>query len=334
MALDNSKIVFLSYSRKDNKLAEEIDALCSRLSIPIQRDIRDIKYKQSIRQFMKQTADENTKVIAIISPNYLKSVNCMYEAYQCSENWSFQNKMIPIITSDIDIHRVSIKKEYITYWEQRYKTILYYEEQQFGSYKNEIEDTQIALDTLGKFIDYLRDSVQFTYEKIDYFKLLSALEYEFKYPSVLTDECWNWLMSDSGIKCLDIIEFIGDLYRSRNIEISQFPNIPTNERRYFFKNIECYVTELGLTIVLKLVERNDDKEIVMQYSDISDIEESDYRSEIHSKYYFYSINRDKKRIYDRVQKKLKLFNQAEPSDKEQEVLYEGYNDVYRLIVHY
>lgn len=329
-----NKKVFLSYSQKDYKLAGEIDTLCLRLNIPIKRDIRDIEYKQSIRKFMKQISDENTQVIAIISPNYLKSVNCMYEAYQCLENPDFQNKIIPIITSGIDINEDSIKNEYIIYWEQQYKAKLNYEKQRAGSYKNEIEDTKLVLDIFGRFIDYLRFSVQFVYEEINYFKLLSVLEYEFIYPAILTDACWNWLISGKGVNCLDIIEFIGDLYRSKNIELSQYPNIPVNERRYFFRNMECYVTELGLTIILKLIEKIEGKEVVMQYSDISKIEESDYRSESHSKYYFYSINRDKKRMYDDVKKNSRLFSLLELSDEEKTILYEDYNDAYRLIIHY
>jgi|GEM_PF-5553985 len=103
---------FLSYNWNNSIIADQIDEWFSENNIKLQRDIRDLEYKQSIKEFMKTIRDAEF-VIMIISDDYLKSQNCMYEVLEFVKEKTFKDKIIPIIKSNeiFDIkYRVEIKK--------------------------------------------------------------------------------------------------------------------------------------------------------------------------------------------------------------------------------
>jgi len=73
--------IFLSYSWKDEKKADEIDAFFSGIGIGLTRDKRSIEQWGSIRVFMNSIKYSDYAIL-IISDAYLKSINCMYEIAQ------------------------------------------------------------------------------------------------------------------------------------------------------------------------------------------------------------------------------------------------------------
>lgn len=75
------KDIFLSYSWVDEHIANSIDSQFSYYGITLLRDVRDLKYKQSISDFMKKVRSTDN-IIIIISENYLQSKNCMYEVLE------------------------------------------------------------------------------------------------------------------------------------------------------------------------------------------------------------------------------------------------------------
>ncbi len=73
--------IFLSYCRKDDKVADDIyDYFRENHNITLHRDKIDIKNWESIKAYM-QSLNDMEYIILIISENYLKSSNCMYEGY-------------------------------------------------------------------------------------------------------------------------------------------------------------------------------------------------------------------------------------------------------------
>jgi len=105
-------MIFLSYNWNDCAIADQIDEWFSENNIKLRRDIRDIAYKQSIKEFMESIRDAEF-VIMIISEDYLKSKNCMYEVLEFVKEQKFKDKIIPVIKSNelFDIkYRVEIKK--------------------------------------------------------------------------------------------------------------------------------------------------------------------------------------------------------------------------------
>ena len=99
------KTVFLSYCQKDSDIADLIEeklrpAIDGKMKIS--RDIRDVKYHESFKSFM-QSIKIHDYVIMLISDNYLKSRNCMFEVMEVVKDSQYENKLIFIVLSDEDI---------------------------------------------------------------------------------------------------------------------------------------------------------------------------------------------------------------------------------------
>ena len=65
-----------------------------------QRDIRDVEYHESFKRFM-QSIEKHDYVITIISDNYLKSRNCMFEMLEVVKD-SYFSKSYFIVLGDDD----------------------------------------------------------------------------------------------------------------------------------------------------------------------------------------------------------------------------------------
>lgn len=101
----HEKTLFLSYCQKDSDIANLIEGgLTPHINgkARISRDIRDVEYHESFKKFM-QAIETHDFVIMIISDNYLKSRNCMFEVLEVIKNSQFQKKLAFIVLSDDDI---------------------------------------------------------------------------------------------------------------------------------------------------------------------------------------------------------------------------------------
>lgn len=98
------KTIFLSYCQKDSDIADLIE-LALQPSIEgkakISRDIRDVEYHASFKKFM-QSIESHDYVIMVISDNYLKSRNCMFEVMEVVKDSQYQEKLAFIVLSDSD----------------------------------------------------------------------------------------------------------------------------------------------------------------------------------------------------------------------------------------
>lgn len=110
--------IFLSYCPKDSCYADEIDRYFKNTNINIKRDIREISAWKSIRKYMK-TIRNMEYAILIITENYLKSFNCMYEVMELMKEKDYQNKIFPVLYTT-DIYESAGKIAYIKYWENEY----------------------------------------------------------------------------------------------------------------------------------------------------------------------------------------------------------------------
>lgn len=81
-------------------------------------DVRTIKYKDSIKSFMKNLGNGNY-IVAVISEKYLKSLNCMYEVLQMLKHPNFNERIFPIITHDAKIFETLKVVEYLKYWDSK-----------------------------------------------------------------------------------------------------------------------------------------------------------------------------------------------------------------------
>lgn len=129
--------IFISYCWDDTVFADLIDDDFNAIGYSLTRDIRGLKFKDSIKNFMNSIG-EHDFVISIISNNYLKSVNCMYEISEVMRSREYKDKMLLVILKDTDadflsspsdapeqfaanIYSFEERVNYIAYWEDKYK---------------------------------------------------------------------------------------------------------------------------------------------------------------------------------------------------------------------
>ena len=95
------KRIFISYSWANKDIADLIDEDFLELGYTLTRDERDIKYKDSIKEFMQQV-EKHDFVIMLISDSYLKSENCMYEVMEVMRDREYKKKILMIVLQDED----------------------------------------------------------------------------------------------------------------------------------------------------------------------------------------------------------------------------------------
>lgn len=130
----NQKI-FISYCWNDLAFADLIDNDFKNMGYSLTRDVRDIEFKDSIKDFMR-TIGKHDFVISIVSDKYLKSVNCMYEISEVMRSREYKEKMLLVILNDsdrkflssltevpskfaADIYSFEQRIGYISYWEEK-----------------------------------------------------------------------------------------------------------------------------------------------------------------------------------------------------------------------
>ena len=113
--------IFLSYSRKDTEVANQIDQQLSKNpKMIVKRDIRDIGVWNSIREFMQSIRQQEYAVL-LVSDAYLKSPNCMFEVLEVMKEQEYQNRIFSAIIEK-RIYSSFLWIEYIKYWQNECKT--------------------------------------------------------------------------------------------------------------------------------------------------------------------------------------------------------------------
>jgi hypothetical protein len=115
-------MIFLSYSHRDSILADDIDIKFRDAGYELTRDIRDIGYKQSIREFMKKIRNSDYAIM-LLTENYFKSSNCMFELLEFLKETNYPERIIPLIKKSSNIITDDGIIEYIQYWENEKKKL-------------------------------------------------------------------------------------------------------------------------------------------------------------------------------------------------------------------
>lgn len=110
--------IFLSYCWKDEERANYIELKCSENYIKLLRDKYNLEDFKSIQKYMEQVKTSD-KCILVISEDYLKSENCMYEILQVLESENPKDKVIPIVYYK-EIYKTSEMAKWIKYWDDKY----------------------------------------------------------------------------------------------------------------------------------------------------------------------------------------------------------------------
>ena len=111
--------VFLSYAWTNKGNLDQIDSILSDSDADITRDTRDLKHLDNIFDFMNTVAEHDFAIL-LISQDYLKSKNCMYEALKLLEHPEFDSKYIPVFLDNLDIFDAIGRLGYVKYWEDSF----------------------------------------------------------------------------------------------------------------------------------------------------------------------------------------------------------------------
>ncbi|MGV0830143.1 tetratricopeptide repeat protein [Empedobacter brevis] len=110
--------IFISYNWNNKTEADYVEKNLSSIGISIRRDLKDIKYKDDLREFMRQIRDSDYAII-LISTDYLKSPNCLYELSELFKDRDFDKKILPVICDETKIYSIKDKVEIIKYWSDK-----------------------------------------------------------------------------------------------------------------------------------------------------------------------------------------------------------------------
>jgi len=110
--------LFMSYCWAESEIAEKIYKDLVQIGVSILKDNHQLEYKDSIKAFMNSIRDSDYAMI-LISDDYLKSKNCIYELLQLLKESEYKNKILPIIIEGTKIYSASDRIRYIKYWEQK-----------------------------------------------------------------------------------------------------------------------------------------------------------------------------------------------------------------------
>lgn len=110
--------IFLSYSWNNKDQANIIESDFNNVGISLQKDTIDLKYKDSISDYMKSIRNADFAVI-LLSDDYLKSENCMFEALEILKEQNHKEKILPILIKGTKIFNAKDRIEYIKYWKNK-----------------------------------------------------------------------------------------------------------------------------------------------------------------------------------------------------------------------
>ncbi len=116
------KSVYVSYSwgaEKKYPLVNELLAALDAKGIEVKRDSNVINYGDSIRAYMDELA-AGRAIILVLSEEYFKSPNCMYELREIYLNnrKEFRKRIFPVVMEGTRFHRAADRITYIKFWEE------------------------------------------------------------------------------------------------------------------------------------------------------------------------------------------------------------------------
>jgi RocCOR-like putative regulator of kinase activity/TIR domain-containing protein len=178
------KEVFVSYawSGESEAVVNQLQEAFKGRDIILVRDKNEMRYKDSIRDFM-QRIGRGKCVVVVLSKKYLESKSCMFELTQIAGRGEMSDRVFPVVLDDAMIYDALDRLDYIDYWEQK-KDALDAKMKKVGGQKlqgirEELDLFDDIRDTIAGIVDILADMNALTPEQhrgSDFGALLQALE--------------------------------------------------------------------------------------------------------------------------------------------------------------
>jgi len=112
--------VFVSYAWTDESsaLVDRLQKALEEHSIRLLRDREEVRYKDSIRDFMRRLG-QGKAIVVVISERYLQSENCMFEMLEIAGAGALRDRVFPIVLADANIYKATGRVRYVRYWEEQ-----------------------------------------------------------------------------------------------------------------------------------------------------------------------------------------------------------------------
>ncbi|MCG8577901.1 MAG: toll/interleukin-1 receptor domain-containing protein [Flavobacteriales bacterium] len=166
-----SQEIFISYSHANKSEAELIEQAFLDRGVKLIRDEREMEYRDDIPDFMRRVGN-GAHVILLISDQYLKSRNCLFEVNELLKNEDFAERVYPIVLDNAtDIYSAEKTIRYITYWEDKVKDlneVLKKEVENLANTKRiqeEIDHYQNIRSFIDGFIHFIQNKLVPPFEK-------------------------------------------------------------------------------------------------------------------------------------------------------------------------
>lgn len=120
LAVPIRKEVFVSYAWTDESsaLVNRIELALKDRAITLVRDKNEMKFKDSIREFMERIG-RGSWIVVVISKRYLESKSCMFELTQIAAKENMRDRVFPVVVGDANIYDAVGRLDYIEYWEKK-----------------------------------------------------------------------------------------------------------------------------------------------------------------------------------------------------------------------
>ncbi len=155
--------IFISYSWKNKDEVEKIDNDFQAVGVTFIRDVRDLNYRQSIKEFMGRIGEADF-VLMIISDSYLKSMNCMYEVLEFIKDQKYKDRILHIVLDDCkDIFTPAGRAKYVAYWQDEFEEIneivSSLDPMNRGNLQNDLKFIESICRNISDFISVISDMV-------------------------------------------------------------------------------------------------------------------------------------------------------------------------------
>jgi len=155
------KSIFVSYNWAQVEFADRLEREISPC-VQVIRDKTTLVAWDSLTTFMKRIRKEDF-VVLLISDEYLKSINCMYEISQLVKDDDWDKRAFYVVFDNAKkIYAAQNQDEYLTYWENKRKEMAMNITPPLESRSREIEALQKIDDILiqiGDFLKKVSDSI-------------------------------------------------------------------------------------------------------------------------------------------------------------------------------
>jgi tetratricopeptide (TPR) repeat protein len=172
--------IFLSYSWNNKEQATILENDFNKIGITLIKDTINLKYKDSISDYMKSIRNADFAII-LLSNDYLKSENCMFEALEILKEQNHKEKILPILIEDVKIFNAKDRIFYIKYWKNKKEELKKDLEgldvsSSIESY-SDLKNLEFVYSSVDSFLKTIGDLKTSTLEELKSEKYKSILEY-------------------------------------------------------------------------------------------------------------------------------------------------------------